>query len=225
MKLHASIPSVLFALAITVVSSRGQTPTSYPTDINPAVLSANATRDLSEVGGSPRPDILGKTRSQALQQAIGLSDELTFKIERILTQEAADCQAMGPPPWPPASPIRQRARDDIRALLTPEQRAKFNLVPESHGGGLFGLSPWEQLARLDKLVHLAPEQKPPVLEALIDRTENLMENHGPEKVAKRDEIRRVMYTEIRAMLTAEQQKILDASLEKHGAKSLDSGNS
>lgn len=225
MKLTASIPSVLFALAVAGVSSRGQGTAPSINDISSARQSAHATRDYSDVGGAPRPEIQGKIRSQALQQAIGLSDELTYKIELILTQEAADCQAMGPPPWPPAAPIRQRARDDIRALLTLEQRVKFNLVPESHGGGLFGLSPWEQLARLDKLVHLAPEQKQPVLEALIDRTENLMENHGPEKVAKRDEIRRIMYAEIRAMLTAEQQKVLDASLEKHGAKSWDSGNS
>ena len=222
MKIHASIPSVFFALAGVVASSQGQVPTSYPSEINPALLSANATRDFSDVGGPPRPEIQGKVRSLALQQAIELSNEQTFKIERILTKEAADCQAMGPPPWPPASPIRQRARDDIRALLTPGQRAKFNLVPESSGGGLFGLSPWEQLAWLDKLVHLSPEQKPPVLNGLIDRTENLMENHGPEKAGKRNEIRAEMYVEIRALLTPEQQKILDASLEKHAAKSRNS---
>ncbi len=180
MKIPASIPSVLFVL--TVASSRGQSPGYYPSDIDAARLSIDPTRGYPGSGGPPRPDILGKNRSQALQQAIGLTNEQTFKIERILTQETADCQAMGAAALAVGGTgSAWRARDEIRALLTPLQRAKFNLVPESHGGGLFGPSPWEQLARLDKLIHLAPEQKQPVLEALIDRTENLMENHGPEK--------------------------------------------
>lgn len=152
-----------------------------------------------------------------LQHNLGLTDAQTYKIELIFIQENVDFHPAGRTAErilskAEVASIRQRTRDQIRVLLTPTQRANFNLISQKNGGGLIGASPWKQLERLDKLVHLTAAQKQPILDELIDRTENLMENKAPEQAAKEQEIRLAMNAEIRALLTPEQQTILDDSL-------------
>ena len=217
MKLRSTIPAGCVVLMVLASHGSGQVDGVVPG----GVLPARDARALNgyDTSGTPRPEVLGRSRARELESALDLTTVQTHQIANIITQETADCQALGPAPWPPAHPIRQRARDQIRALLTPEQRAKFNLIPEKMGGGLTGLSPWEQLDKLDKLVHLAPGQKKPVLDELIDRTENLMENQAPEQASKAQEIRLVISAEIRALLTPEQQKILDTAEAKHREQS------
>ena len=194
----------------------------YPAPSDPHVYD-----DHSGTGSVPGGLSWGaQSEAATLGNALGLTSAQTYKIELIVTQERADRYALGSvPSKADDARIKQHAGDQIRALLTPEQRVKFNLVPERLGGGLIGKSPWDQLDRLDKLVHLTPAQKKPILDELIDRTENLMENQAPERAAEAREIRLGMNAEIRALLTPEQQKILDASVEKHRTKLGDPGHS
>jgi Spy/CpxP family protein refolding chaperone len=156
-----------------------------------------------------------KDETIALCDTLDLTTAQTAKVKIILSEELAALYAPGKTA---VKPIRQQAQAQIRALLTPGQRAKFNLIPQKEGGGLVGRTPWEQLDRLEKLVHLTASQKQPVLNELIDRTENLMENQAPEQTARRDEIRQVFDGEIRALLTPAQQKLLDAALAEHREK-------
>jgi hypothetical protein len=53
---------------------------------------------------------------------------------------------------------RKTARQQLRALLTPQQRNKYDLAPQAMGGGLRS-NPDNILDRLDQLVKLTPEQK------------------------------------------------------------------
>lgn len=222
MKLRTTVSFAVVVLPVFVTRSNGQVAGAPPPVV---VVSNHLGSEDGPQAGECRPEALGLGRARELEKALGLTTIQTHEVADISTQESADCQALGPLPSPSSATIRQRARDQIRALLTPEQRAKFNLVPERLGGGLTGKSPWEQLERLDKLVHLTPAQKQPVLNEFIDRTENLMENQGPEKTARAQEIRSVMNAEIRALLTPEQRVVLDALLEKHQKKSDSSDSS
>lgn len=221
MKLRVTVSFAFAVLLVLFNRSNGQVASVVPG----GVVASGHPSGSGDGDQTCRPEVIGQTRARELEHALELTTTQTHQVVDISIQESADCQALGPSPSPSSTLIRQRARDQIRALLTPEQRAKFNLIPERLGGGLIGKSPWEQRERLDKLVHLTPAQKQPVLDALIDRTENLMENQGREQTARAQEIRSITNAEIRALLTPEQQKILDASPKNRREKSGNSDSS
>ena len=161
---------------------------------------------------APHPDWVAENIAYFLKRALKLSAGQTSQIELILKRGAGDVLALGAAPPPAAlAAIRQRMRDQIRPLLTEEQRARFNLISQQAGGGLVGMSPWDQVNRLDQLVHLTPAQKKAVLDEYIDLVENLMEAQAPEQAAQAKEVRKTIKKEIRALLTPEQRKLWDAT--------------
>jgi hypothetical protein len=169
---------------------------------------------------------LAGSRAAKLKPALGLTAEQAREIELIITQEEFDLDALGPvPARTTMRPIQLRAREQIRSLLSADQRLKFNLIPLKFGGGLLGKSPWEHLDRLDKLVHLAPARKGPVLDELIAWTEDRMEGAAPDQASQAQEDRLMVREQIRALLTPRQRQLLDAALDGHRRKSGDAGNS
>src|SRR4051794_37452350 len=63
-----------------------------------------------------------------------------------------------PPQTPPFLETRQATRAEIRALLTPEQRSKYDVSPQSLGGGL-PADPANMAMALEQAVGLTSEQK------------------------------------------------------------------
>jgi beta-lactamase regulating signal transducer with metallopeptidase domain len=170
------------------------------------------------------PELLGQSMAWDLKNAIdGLTTPQMHKIAAILIDEWADRETLS---WAKMSspatvaPIRKRALDQVRALLTPEQRVQFDLIPQNLGGGLVGMSPWDQLDRLNKLVHLTAAQKSAALEVYIQGTEILMENRAPDQAAEAGKIRVAMRKYISALLTPEQQKIWNAAPQTKGGRQI-----
>ena len=170
--------------------------------------------------GMGRPDIIGKWKSWMLKESIGITTPQMWQVEVIYTNEWVDIQALGRPPLrnrAEVNRIHQRAFDQVRALLTPEQRAKFNLLPQHLGGGLSTRSPWDRVDRLDTLVHLSPLQRDQALSVFIAATEEFEETGAGASPAQRAIIVRTTSRMIRSILTPEQQKLLDAGRRPHGA--------
>jgi hypothetical protein len=166
----------------------------------------------SPVFNSCRPDALGKGIAWTLKDAIDLTTPQARQAEIIFTNEWVDIQALGPFPRQSAvMPIRRRTVEQVRALLTPGQRAKFDVYPQRYGGGMFGLSPWDRLDRLDRLLHLTPSQKEGALKVLVEGTEVLMELQAPAEAPNARRVRAAMIADLRAVLSPEQQRILDES--------------
>jgi Spy/CpxP family protein refolding chaperone len=71
-----------------------------------------------------------------IEEAVGtLTADQKSKIGAILTQVATDLQALPPEQrGGRAASLRAAARPQIRALLTPEQQAKYDAMPAPGGG-------------------------------------------------------------------------------------------
>jgi Spy/CpxP family protein refolding chaperone len=170
--------------------------------------------------GMGRPDVIGKWKSWMLKESIDITTAQMWQVEVIYTNEWVDIQALGRPPLrsrAEVNKIHKRAFEQVRAILTPEQRVKFNLLPQHLGGGLTTRSPWDRADQLDKLVHLTPAQKEQALSVFIAAAEELGEAGAGAPSAQLATINRTMRRMIRSILTPEQQKIWDASRRSHGA--------
>lgn len=227
MNTRASVLYGCAALMVFCASSKGQNAVNTPTpggvtatDVvpgGPAPSDPTRFEDHSGAAGIPNTGAMAKYTAAGLQDTLGLTVAQARQIELILSQESGDIQMHGGVRSPDfVIPAQLHARSQIRALLTPEQRAQYNLIPWYFGGGLVGLSPWVQLDQLDRLAHLTSAQKKAALEIYIEGTETLMENRAPKPTAQTRETRFAVRKEIRALLTPEQQKIWDATPVKKG---------
>lgn len=164
------------------------------------------------------PELVGNIRARELKDALGLTTGQTWQIANIYIQEWVDKEWLGPLPSPEAfAPVRQRALDQVRALLTPEQRAQFNLLPLWSGGGLTTRSPWDQVDMLDKLVHLSPHEKALALRAYIETTEGLMEIPEAGRTSPLAvELHVATRNYIRTLLTPEQRRVWELTSQKKG---------
>jgi|GEM_PF-2557632 len=206
MKIHASILSGCAVLLGMAVSSKASDPV-FVGGVGSTIVHA-------------RPEITGELRAQWLKDAIDLTTEQTDKIAILFINEKVELNALGyVPPHGAVAAVRQRYLEQVRALLTPGQRAKFNLIAQKFGGGRIGRSPWDLVDQLDKLVHLTPAQKSAALDVFIAGTELVTENDGPEQAAMARKIRLAMKDDIRGLLTPDQQKIWDMQPKKNRAKS------
>lgn len=164
-----------------------------------------------------RPELRAQHRVELLDLKLSLTASQKHEIEAIYTEEISEIMTLGAAPSRDAQgKISLAASERIRPLLTPEQRQKFNLIPMGSGGGLLGKSPWEQLERLDTLVHLSTDQKNSALKVYVIGTEALMENQLPENAAAVRKIRTAMSEDINRILTPAQREIWEAEPAKKG---------
>jgi hypothetical protein len=166
-----------------------------------------------------RPEIRGEMRAWWLKDELNLTTEQTDRIAILFVNESVEMDALGyVPPRGAVTAVRQRWLAQVRDLLTPDQRGKFNLIAQSYGGGRVGKSPWDLLERLDKLVHLTPVQKTAALDILIRGTEFVTESDGPDQAAMVRKIHQAMKAEIRGLLTTDQLKLWETMPKKSRAK-------
>jgi Spy/CpxP family protein refolding chaperone len=166
-----------------------------------------------------RPEVRGELRAWWLKDELNLTTEQTDRIAILFINENVELDALGYVPSRGAvTAVRQRWQAQVRDLLTPDQRGKFNLLAQSYGGGRVGKSPWDLLERLDRLVHLTPTQKTAALDILIRGTEFVAESDGPDQAAMVRKIHQATKEEIRGLLTADQLKLWQAAPRKSRTK-------
>lgn len=128
------------------------------------------------------------------------------------TQFAQEDEALGKIPSAErpekGATIRVGTRDQIRALLTPEQRRIYDISPQSVGGGL-SIDPASLVARLDETVALTAEQKAKAREIfwadIIDQASALNGEEHLNGFRWRDSVRR----NLREILSPAQQVKFD----------------
>jgi len=117
-------------------------------------------------------------------------------------------------------PIRQHARAQIRALLTPEQQKIYDITPLRLGGGtLQDIN--AAVERLDQLVNLTTDQT--VQAAAIFIMQNDAVEALPtveDRIMKGMDIRQDTRAQIRAILTPAQLKIYDTSPQRLGGDAM-----
>ena len=106
--------------------------------------------------------------------------------------------------------VRVTTRKDVREVLTDEQRRKYDISPQSAGGGL-AVDPAHLVARLDQAVRLTPEQKQKAAEVfwndIIDQIAALPADEMLKGFMWRNPVRE----RLRGILSAEQQATFDAT--------------
>jgi hypothetical protein len=107
-------------------------------------------------------------------------------------------------------PIRQAARAQIRALLTPAQQQVYDRTPQSEGGGQT-MSPVNMAERLDRTVNLTDDQTLQVA-AIYEHQAEAMQALTPEERATQGPgINQAARAQVRALLTPQQQQRWDAN--------------
>jgi RNA polymerase sigma factor (sigma-70 family) len=180
----------------TTVSAAPNSPASSPT----AMASAPASPGVVQSRVSRLDALVHLTADQAKRAADVFGRELTA-LDAFGTLEDRAVKGME---------IRQQSRADIRALLTPEQRRKYDIAPQSMGGGL-SVDPANLVDRLDKLVALTPEQKKNATEIFWDDVVNQVSAMPADQP-----LRGFMWSDpvrdrLHAILTAEQQAKFDTT--------------
>jgi hypothetical protein len=146
-----------------------------------------------------------------LHAAVSLTTEQQAAAMGIFTAQIAGLMDI-----PPADralkgmAIRQGTRAQVRALLTPEQQAKYDATPQINGGGQ-KVNPANLAERLDLVVNLSDEQTRQVAAIFMQESTDLQPLTPTEQPTKGHDIRQAAKAQVRALLTPEQQSKLDAN--------------
>lgn len=116
--------------------------------------------------------------------------------------------------------IRNQMRRDIREVLTPEQRIKYDRAPQISGGGLTLALPENKVIRLDQLVRLNADQKTQALKIFTAEFEALFALTEADRLAGGANARKTAREAIRAILNSEQQAKYDAAPQSKGGGSM-----
>jgi hypothetical protein len=108
------------------------------------------------------------------------------------------------------SSIRERARTEIRALLTPEQRAIYDRAPQRLGGGAMQDAA-AKVDRIDQMVELSDEQLAQVAEIYQKETDALLALPLSERAIQGAKFSQSAKTEVEALLTPRQKLKLAAN--------------
>ncbi len=146
-----------------------------------------------------------------LDQVVTLTADQKVQVTEIFTEENTALQAI------PAEdrvekgmPIRQAARAQVRALLTPEQQRIYDQTPQTQGGGQT-VNPANMAARMDKVVTLTDDQVAKVAQISEQEAEALNAIPLEDRTEKGMAIRQAAKAQLRALLTPEQQRKFDAN--------------
>lgn len=196
----------------------------------PAVQSATSkliAADLRE-GGNQRPDAVSSSATSEGDRIASSAVVFDFRVKRLdalvrltldqKTQVAAlfakeSAILDGIPPEKRGEngvDARVATRKDVRALLSPEQRKKYDISPQSVGGGL-PVDPANLVARLDEKVRLTSEQKQKATEVFWDDVIDQVAALPADETLKGFMWRNPVRERLRALLSAEQQATFDAT--------------
>ncbi len=114
---------------------------------------------------------------------------------------------------------RNQMRRDIREVLTPAQRIKYDRAPQISGGGLTLALPENKVTRLDQLVRLNADQKAQALKIFTAEFDALLALTEADRLAGGANARQTMREAIRAILKPEQQVKYDAAPQSKGGGS------
>jgi hypothetical protein len=152
-----------------------------------------------------------------LDQAVGLSSGQRAQVIEIFQKEIEALNAFTPQERPvKGMEARQGALAEVRAMLSPVQRKRYDLTPQGQGGGLTMMSPENEVARLDAAVALTASQKAAAAGIFVEQIEALMDIPPADRPEKGAPIRQAAKAQIRALLTAEQQQKYDATPQSKG---------
>lgn len=154
-----------------------------------------------------------ETRVGRLNTLVGLTPEQQARVAGIFRKEASALEAFpaGEQRAIQGMETRQAARAEVRALLTPEQRKKYDVSPQTLGGGM-RTNPEALMQRLDETVALSADQKRMVTAIFLDDIIDQMAALPPEEELPGFRWRDKVRTQLRAVLTAEQQAKFDATV-------------
>jgi hypothetical protein len=137
-----------------------------------------------------------------LDQAVSLSAGQRAQAVEIFQREIEALNAFTPQERPVKGvEARQGALADVRAMLSPAQQRKYDLTPQSQGGGLTMMSPENEVARLDQAVKLTRSQKAAATGIFEAQIEALVEIPPADRSDKGMPIRQAAKAQIRALLT------------------------
>ena len=143
-------------------------------------------------------------RVARLDQLVALTVEQRIKATEVFEAERIQLDALAPADRAVQGPeARDRSRQQIRALLSPAQRTKFDLAPQTLGGGLRS-NPDNIADRFDRVVGLSPEQKVLARQILWDEYANQLAAVPEGEDTKPFVLREATRDRLRTILTAEQ---------------------
>jgi Spy/CpxP family protein refolding chaperone len=174
-------------------------------DTAPLRLGGGAQLDISDA-----VDRLDKLVGLTADQKVQATQIFTDQNSALLAITSEEDQAIK------GMPIRQNARAQIRAILTPAQQEFYDVAPQRLGGGAMQ-DINVAVDRLDKLVGLTAAQKAQVAEIFAQQEHALQAFTSiDDRMIKGMPIRQKARAEIRAALTPAQQKIYDTSPQRLG---------
>ncbi|HEX2854009.1 MAG TPA: hypothetical protein VHO24_12285 [Opitutaceae bacterium] len=148
----------------------------------------------------------------SLSRAVGLTPEQQVRAGEIFRKETSALLAIPEKErFQKGDPIRQAAREEIKAMLTPKQWVVYAITPQVEGGGS-NINAKAMTARLDTVVSLSPEQKARVLEIYQRFAEDVaMIPEDKEHFPQRIDLRQAAQAKVRALLTPAQQQKSDSA--------------
>jgi Spy/CpxP family protein refolding chaperone len=200
--LRAEVVALKSAASVAARPSREMPATAAkPATPAPAPAAANAALPAG-----------AEIRLTRLDTLVHLTPEQRARVADALRKEAAALEQFtaGEDRAIKGMDARQATRAEVRSLLTPEQRSKYDVSPQSLGGGL-PADPANMAASLDQVVGLTSEQKKKATDILwddiMDQIAALPADQNLRGFAWRDKVR----DRLREVLTPEQQAKFDTT--------------
>ena len=156
----------------------------------------------------------------SVDSLVSLSADQKPRITEIVNRTMAALGALSPAERLQDFTILAKMRADIREVLTPEQRKKYDRAPQTAGGGLTLAKPENKLDRLDQLVALTTEQKGQAIKIFTTEFETLLELPEAERGVGGMTVRKATREAIRTILKPEQQAKYDAAPQSKGGGSM-----
>ncbi len=151
-------------------------------------------------------------RVSRLDTLVHLTPEQKAKIAAVFAKEAAalDGFAAGEERALKGGEARQASRAEVRALLTDDQRSKYDVSPQQLGGGL-PANPDNLTLFMDQAIPLTAEQKKQVSAILWDEITDQIAAMPPDKALPGFRWSDKVRDRLRAVLTPEQQAKFDVT--------------
>ncbi len=173
---------------------------------------ASASRPTTGSSAAPASSALNELKLSRMDTLLRLTPEQRAKAVAIFAKEAETLSLFATidERIEKGDDARRATKHDLRELMTPEQRAKYDVSPQSLGGGL-PADPAMIVNRLEQTIALTPEQKKRASEIIWDEVTDQL-----AAIPVTDSLRGFAWTEkvraqLRATLTPEQQAIFDAT--------------
>ena len=226
------------ALAIGVVVYVAKPPHGQSEPPNPSAPSATVEQNLpspppTQTASTPptvardgsdaktkRGPIAINAAVERLDQLVHLTAAQKVQAADVFTSENDALQAIASPEerLVEGMPVRQNARTQIRALLTPAQQQIYDATPQRLGGGSMQDTA-AVAARIDKVVALTDDQVAPVAAIYQQEADALRALSTDDRASGQGKaIRQAAQAQVRALLTPAQQQKFDAN--PNGAEDL-----